>query len=399
MNDHRRMESEDAHDFDEAMKRFFEVEFDLDKCMDWHDSGRTKATSTTFMSDDYDEDFEDMIDIESEPTYLIDTHAFGPAIPFRGETFTSRSSRAWPPLPSEDNLSLTTIFDDPMDIPPISLDLDPPSQRAAYNYSVFDQDCCAMDTSMFNSSSEQVERLPSPTPIKFPVDRLQQKFSHGCIERMNHRRKFSPPCLVGDLNFDSFHVSRPVSSIHFLGKLSSPTEHPLAERVKSGLRNGRDMARCTLKKQAPDTLRVRSNIDTLNCEKVVGGQVGQKRCRRIEPLEKQYVEITDNDVLLGRGGLSNRHPGNIVYRQHILEHQREYKLLKTDEKTEMSKAVVAWVKKRRGRFLKRDENAPGQPYYIATDETARQKVSQALREDHTPEGRQQKKSRTKAYHS
>ena len=132
--------------------------------------------------------------------------------------------------------------------------------------------------------------------------------------------------------------------------------------------------------------------------KVVSG-LGQKRCRRIEPLEKEYVEITDNDVLLGRGGLSNRHPGNIVYRQHILEHQREYKLLKTDAKTEMSMEVVAWVKKRGGRFLKRDENAPGQPYYIATDVTARQKVSQALREDHTPEGRQQKKSRTKAYQS
>ena len=232
--------------------------------------------------------------------------------------------------------------------------------------------------------------------------RLTQELSHGCGEiKLNGQRKLRPPSLVGDLNFDSFHVSRPVSSIHFLGKLSSPMEHPLAGRVKSGLRNSKDTMKCTLKKQvAADTVRLNSsNVDdSCSLNKFVTG-LGQKRCRRIEPVEKEYVEITDNDVLLGRGGLSNRHPGNIVYRQHILEHQREYKLLRTDAKTEMSLEVVAWVKKRGGRFLKRDEDAPGQPYYIATDVTARQKVSQALREDHTPEGRQQKRSRTRAYQS
>ena len=62
----------------------------------------------------------------------------------------------------------------------------------------------------------------------------------------------------------------------------------------------------------------------------------------------------------------------------------------------MSKDVIAWVNDRGGRFLSQDEETEGKPFYIATYETARQKVSQALREDHTPEGRLMKKSRTKS---
>ena len=82
----------------------------------------------------------------------------------------------------------------------------------------------------------------------------------------------------------------------------------------------------------------------------------KKRTRRKEPLQKQYVSITDMDVLLGRGGASNHHPGNLQYRKHILMHQQEYKLLENSAKTQMSIDVVEWVKWRGGRFLKRDDD-------------------------------------------
>mmetsp|Transcript_17532 Transcript_17532/g.43092 ORF Transcript_17532/g.43092 Transcript_17532/m.43092 type:complete len:121 (-) Transcript_17532:258-620(-) len=98
------------------------------------------------------------------------------------------------------------------------------------------------------------------------------------------------------------------------------------------------------------------------------------------------------DVLLGRGGGSNHHKGNIAYRKRILSLQPSYKNLDRDAKTGMSEEVVAWVQARKGRFLKRESKSS--PWYIVTDATARQKVSQALREDHTPEGRALKKSRT-----
>jgi hypothetical protein len=119
----------------------------------------------------------------------------------------------------------------------------------------------------------------------------------------------------------------------------------------------------------------------------------KKRIRRKEPVVRKYVIANEKDVLLGRGGGSNHHPGNIAYRQEILRLQPEYKLLDRDAKTAMSEQVVQWVlKEKQGRFLKRECKAS--PWYIVTDATARQKVSQALREDHTPEGRALKKSRT-----
>ncbi|CAJ1956041.1 unnamed protein product [Cylindrotheca closterium] len=118
-----------------------------------------------------------------------------------------------------------------------------------------------------------------------------------------------------------------------------------------------------------------------------------KRIRRKEPAVRRYVAPTELDVLLGRGGGSNHHIGNKAYRKRILNLQPIYKTLDRDSKTAMSHQVVEWVTQEiQGRFLKRENK--GSPWYIVTDATARQKVSQALREDHTPEGRALKKSRT-----
>ena len=121
----------------------------------------------------------------------------------------------------------------------------------------------------------------------------------------------------------------------------------------------------------------------------------KKRIRRKEPKKKKHVEKRDNDVLLGRGGCANNHQGNKIYLQRILGLQKWYKTLPRDEKTNCSNSVVQWIHNRGGRFLKRENKRSR--WYIVTPATARQKVSQALREDHTPEGRALKKSKAKSY--
>ena len=123
-----------------------------------------------------------------------------------------------------------------------------------------------------------------------------------------------------------------------------------------------------------------------------------KRIRKEEPKVKKYVEPTDQDVLLGRGGRSNHHPGNKVYRERVLELQAKYKTLSRDQKTAMSTSVVDWIQtKCGGNFLQFDAalggNSQDGPWYVVLDKTARSKVSQALREDHTVEGRAAKLSR------
>ena len=126
-----------------------------------------------------------------------------------------------------------------------------------------------------------------------------------------------------------------------------------------------------------------SSDETLSDSSMAGKP--KKRVRRnIEPTEKSYVdfgEVQDKDILFGRGGRTNHHPGNISFRERILEDQPAYKKCKNKtEKLEMIMEVVDWVKnKQNGHFLAIDDGR----YYIATDEQARKKVGQYFRDDHT----------------
>ena len=107
-----------------------------------------------------------------------------------------------------------------------------------------------------------------------------------------------------------------------------------------------------------------------------------------------YVQLEDNDVLMGRGGHSNGHPGNQRYRQCILGYQRDYKTQGLHGKRALVQAVVDWVELQGGRFLASKKSPEGHiRYYVASDKKVYDKVSNALREDHTPEGRAMKKSR------
>jgi hypothetical protein len=123
----------------------------------------------------------------------------------------------------------------------------------------------------------------------------------------------------------------------------------------------------------------------------------KKRSRKkvLEPTVKTYVEVTDSDVLFGRGGRSNHHPGNIMFRERLLGLQPAYKKCQLKGKRDMVNGVLDWVKnEQNGRFLAIDESPEGNGrYYVATGKQAREKVSQNLREDHTAAGRTAKKSR------
>jgi len=112
--------------------------------------------------------------------------------------------------------------------------------------------------------------------------------------------------------------------------------------------------------------------------------------KKIIPLNKKYLEPTDKDVLMGRGGKSNHHPGNMRYRAEIDRLQERYK--KTDdkeEKTNISERLVLDVQSYGGNFLEKDDNG----WYIIDSVVARRKVSQALREDKDPEKRRAKRQR------
>lgn len=98
----------------------------------------------------------------------------------------------------------------------------------------------------------------------------------------------------------------------------------------------------------------------------------------IPPSEEGLSYFNDNDVLSGRGGGTNVHPGNRHFRDLINLHRRSYLKARKNDKPAISRAIVRNVRENNGRFLKRDEKSG--LWYEIGDDAAREKTSQALRQ-------------------
>jgi len=95
-------------------------------------------------------------------------------------------------------------------------------------------------------------------------------------------------------------------------------------------------------------------------------------------------ELNNNDVLSGRGGRINNHPGNITFRLVCQDYKHEYLDPRTRklEKAHVAARLVTQIRSTNppGRFLKEDQSNPG--FFIEIgDHKAWKKAGQALRED------------------
>lgn len=91
------------------------------------------------------------------------------------------------------------------------------------------------------------------------------------------------------------------------------------------------------------------------------------------------TEPTAADVICGRGGKANSHPGNVTFRAEALKLRSWYESSSKSEKFTISNLLVDFVKERGGRFLKRDGENPGR-WLECDGNDVRKKASQALRE-------------------
>jgi len=97
-------------------------------------------------------------------------------------------------------------------------------------------------------------------------------------------------------------------------------------------------------------------------------------------------------VLFGRGGRSNHHPGNKVYRDIVCQHQEHYKACDKNEKTKVAQGIVDHVNNViGGRFLELDKG--NNKWFLVPNVVARRKVGQALRENNTEEARAAKRAK------
>jgi hypothetical protein len=100
----------------------------------------------------------------------------------------------------------------------------------------------------------------------------------------------------------------------------------------------------------------------------------------VEETPIMYIDtIQEWDVLCGRGGRSNHHPGNKRYRHVVSEMKMMYRRSEAKTiKTDLSRAIVEHCCNYGGRFIKNDSKSGR--YYVLTKAEARKKTSQALRE-------------------
>ena len=93
-------------------------------------------------------------------------------------------------------------------------------------------------------------------------------------------------------------------------------------------------------------------------------------------------DVTDRDVKFGRGGGTNRHPGNLYFRKLVSQARPAYLIAKKPQKGQISRQIVSTIRANGGRWLKMDTGGGtrSRTWEDVGDDEAAKKVSQALRE-------------------
>jgi len=120
---------------------------------------------------------------------------------------------------------------------------------------------------------------------------------------------------------------------------------------------------------------VKSNTSPSSSLKSGGSKKKKKKRRELD--ETVAIDPTDDDVLFGRGGYTNSHPGNIRYRAKALELRPWYEASSKEEKYNISELLIESVKAEGGRFLEKGKDGL---WHEVLYNGARKKASQQLRE-------------------
>ncbi|KAL9190701.1 hypothetical protein ACHAXT_000407 [Thalassiosira profunda] len=125
---------------------------------------------------------------------------------------------------------------------------------------------------------------------------------------------------------------------------------------------------------------LRTTRSSLKAKSPSSSTASKKKRRRKRDIDlTRAVDPTDDDVLFGRGGYSNQHPGNIRFREKAMELRPWYEAATTtkEEKYRISELLVESVKSEGHRFLEKGEDGL---WHEVIGNGARKKASQALRE-------------------
>jgi len=117
---------------------------------------------------------------------------------------------------------------------------------------------------------------------------------------------------------------------------------------------------------------------TKNSSSSAAKKPSKKKKKKKRIIDEEHVCIpTDDDVLFGRGGFTNSHPGNIRFREKALEFRPVYERSSKDEKYNISQLLLETFTNEGARFLEKGQDGE---WHEVKGNGARKKASQALRE-------------------
>mmetsp|Transcript_834 Transcript_834/g.1182 ORF Transcript_834/g.1182 Transcript_834/m.1182 type:complete len:589 (-) Transcript_834:160-1926(-) len=148
--------------------------------------------------------------------------------------------------------------------------------------------------------------------------------------------------------------------------------------------NDQEGSSCTLQPtsaQAMPTIPLTSDVTTKPVDKIQRDDAVVVSGSSAPSSPNGGFQFSLSDVLCGRGGLTNHHPGNVLFRKLVRSKQEEYLRATKRDKAGVAREIVDTIRHLDppGRFLKKDPSNPGQWVEIG-NRKAREKTSQALRE-------------------
>ena len=128
-------------------------------------------------------------------------------------------------------------------------------------------------------------------------------------------------------------------------------------------------------------------MEEISCYKrKISEQPQQQKTKRRRSISQQTTMIQStephsNDILSGRGGLVNKHPGNVTFRRVVEANKKGYHSCPKSHKLLLAQSIVEAIMKQNppGRFLSEDKGT-GEWFNVGKSK-AIQKTSQALREN------------------
>lgn len=126
---------------------------------------------------------------------------------------------------------------------------------------------------------------------------------------------------------------------------------------------------------ASSTRQSTKNSSSVKAKKSSSSKKKKKPKRVID--EGSICVPTDDDVLFGRGGFTNSHPGNIRFREKALEFRPVYERSSKEEKYNISQMLLEAITSEGARFLEKGQDGE---WHQVIGNGARKKASQALRE-------------------